>query len=113
MLSPIAFAKTAVLFLAGGLLEIAGGYLVWLWLREGRSVAYGLAGGLMLALFGVTLTLLPTHFGRAYAAYGGVFVVLSVLWGWRVDGHTPDVADGIVAAIVLAGVGVMMFWPRT
>lgn len=107
-----AFTQTTVVFLAGGFLEIAGGYLVWLWLREGRAMAYGLVGGVMLALFGVVLTFLPTHFGRAYAAYGGVFVVLSVLWGWRVDGRTPDLADGIGTVIVLAGVAVMMFWPR-
>lgn len=80
--------------------------------RAVRQIALGVTGGLMLALFGVVLTFLPAHFGRTYAAYGGVFVVLSVLWGWQVDGRTPDLPDGIGAAIVMAGVGVMMLWPR-
>ncbi len=67
---------------------------------------------MLLALFGVALTFLPSHFGRTYAAYGGVFVVLSLLWGWQVDGHTPDRADAIGAAVVLLGVGILFFWPR-
>lgn len=108
----IRFAHFAVPFLVGGVLEIAGGYAVWLTLRESRPLAYGLAGVGMLALFGVALTFLPTHFGRAYAAYGGVFVVLSVLWGWQVDGRAPDRMDVLGAAIVLAGVVVMLAGPR-
>ena len=113
MLSAAISLRFALLFAAGGVLEIAGGYLVWLWLREGRPAAYGLVGGLMLALFGVVLTFIPTHFGRAYAAYGGVFVVMSLLWGGFVDVRVPDRADVLGAVIVLIGVGVMLAVPRT
>ena len=71
------------LFLFAGLAEIGGGYLIWLWLREGKSAYLGLFGGIALALYGVIATFqsFPT-FGRVYAAYGGVFIILSVLWGW-------------------------------
>jgi len=66
-------------FLHAGLCEIGGDYLVWLWLREGRSFWIGLAGGLSLVLYGIIPTLQPASFGRVYAAYGGIFVVLSLL----------------------------------
>lgn len=99
-------------FLAAGLCEIAGGYFVWLWLREGKSPWYALFGAALLVLYGVIPTLQPAHFGRVYAAYGGVFIVLSLLWGWRVDGIAPDKFDMIGALIALAGVAVIMYWPR-
>ena len=111
-MSSLNVAKTLLLFLAGGLCEIAGGYLIWVWLRQGRPLGWGLTGAVLLVLFGVLLALLPSNFGRAYASYGGVFVVLSILWGWQVDGVGPDRYDLIGGAIVLAGVAVMMFWPR-
>lgn len=105
-------ARIAAGFLAGGLLEIAGGYLVWLAVREGRPVWFAVAGAVLLAGFGAVMTVLPTHFGRAYAAYGGVFIVLSLLWGWRVDGRAPDLLDLVGAGIILAGVVVMVAVPR-
>jgi len=86
-------AKSLFLFAAAGLCEIGGGYLVWLWLREGRNSLYGLAGALILILYGVVPTLQPSNFGRVYAAYGGVFVVLSIVWGWKVDHIAPDRFD--------------------
>ena len=54
----------------------------------------------------------PAHFGRVYAAYGSVFVVLSLLWGWWLDGHRPDTPDVAGALLCLAGVAVIMYWPR-
>ena len=104
--------RSVVLFALAGLCEIGGGYLVWLWLRERRSVLLGIAGGLVLFLYGILPTLQPSHFGRVYAAYGGVFVVLSVLWGWWIDGHRPDTPDAAGALICLVGVGIIMYWPR-
>jgi small multidrug resistance family-3 protein len=104
--------RSIALFLVAGLMEIGGGYLVWLWLREGRAVALGVLGGLLLFLYGVLPTLQPTHFGRVYAAYGGVFVVLSLLWGWWVDGRRPDTADWVGALFCVVGVAVIMYWPR-
>jgi small multidrug resistance family-3 protein len=106
--------QSLALFLVAGLMEIGGGYLVWLWLRNDRNVWLGALGGLLLFLYGVLPTMQPAgiDFGRVYAAYGGVFVVLSVLWGWRVDGVKPDAATVIGAAICLVGVSVIMYWPR-
>lgn len=106
------FVVSILLFLAAGVLEIGGGYLMWLWLREGRGWLIGAVGGLVLFLYGVVPTLQPANFGRVYAAYGGVFVVLSILWGWWVDRVRPDAADVTGALLCLAGVGVIMYWPR-
>lgn len=104
--------KSALLFLVAGLLEIGGGYLVWLWLREHKAFVLGLAGALMLAVYGVVPTLQPAHFGRVYAAYGGVFIVLSLLWGWGIDRRRPDGFDFFGGGLALAGVAVIMWWPR-
>ncbi|MCC9022482.1 YnfA family protein [Bacillus nakamurai] len=104
---------TIVLFIAAGLAEIGGGYLIWLWLREMKPVGYGIAGALILIAYGVipTFQSFPS-FGRVYAAYGGVFIVLAVLWGWLVDRKTPDLYDCAGALICLLGVGIMLFVPR-
>ena len=104
--------KSLALFVAAGLCEIGGGYLVWLWLRDERSAALGALGGLVLFGYGILPTLQPAHFGRVYAAYGGVFVVMSLLWGWIFDGATPDRYDWIGAALCAAGVAVIMYAPR-
>lgn len=99
-------------FLLAGLLEIGGGYLMWLWLREGYSWWWGAAGAAVLVVYGVVPTLQPASFGRVYAAYGGVFIALSILWGWGIDQIAPDRYDLIGGAIALIGVAVIMFWPR-
>ena len=101
-----------VYFLTAGLCEIGGGYLVWLWLREGKSGWLAALGAVVLVLYGIIPTLQPTNFGRVYAAYGGVFVVLSLLWGWKIDGVSPDTPDVIGGLIALLGVFVIMYWPR-
>jgi small multidrug resistance family-3 protein len=99
-------------FLAAGLCEIGGGYLVWLWLREGKSPWLAVLGAVVLVLYGIIPTLQPANFGRVYAAYGGVFIVLSLLWGWKIDGVSPDTPDVIGGLIALVGVFVIMYWPR-
>jgi len=104
--------KSILLFIAAGLCEIGGGYLVWLWLRNGKGFLLGVLGGLILFLYGILPTFQPAHFGRVYAAYGGVFVVLSLLWGWGIDGKMPDRYDVTGAAFCLIGVGIIMYWPR-
>lgn len=100
------------LFVLAGLCEIGGGYLVWLWLREGKPLGYALAGAVILILYGIIPTFQLTHFGRVYAAYGGMFIVLSLLWGWGLDGTQPDRFDVLGAMICLAGMAVIMYWPR-
>jgi small multidrug resistance family-3 protein len=85
---------------------------VWLWLREERSPWYAVFGAVVLILYGIIPTLQSAHFGRVYAAYGGIFVVLSILWGWKIDKIVPDKFDLIGGAICLAGVFVIMYWPR-
>lgn len=102
-----------LLFIFAGLAEIGGGYLVWLWLREGKPLFYGLIGGFSLFAYGILATFQSfPSFGRVYAAYGGIFIILSLLWGWGVDKKTPDLYDWIGAGICLIGVAVMLLAPR-
>jgi small multidrug resistance family-3 protein len=105
--------KSGMYFVAAGLCEIGGGYLVWLWIREHKSSWYAVTGAMLLILYGVLPTLQPANFGRVYAAYGGVFIVLSILWGWRIDRIVPDRFDVVGGAIALIGVFVIMYWPRS
>lgn len=105
-------AKSLSLFVLAGLCEIGGGYLVWLWVREGKGILIGLLGAIVLVLYGIVPTFQPAHFGRVYAAYGGVFVILSLLWGWWIDNKAPDAFDLLGGAICLIGVFVIMYWPR-
>ena len=100
------------LFVLAGLCEIGGGYLVWQWLREGKSIGIGILGGCILVLYGVIPTLQTPHFSRVYAGYGGMFIVLSLLWGWALDGARPDRFDVIGGLLCLAGVGIIMYVPR-
>lgn len=103
----------AVLFVAAGLCEIGGGYLVWGWMREHKPLAWVLLGALILAAYGVVAALQPIpEFGRVYAAYGGVFIALALAWGVLVDGFEPDRYDLLGAAICVAGAVVMVAPPR-
>jgi small multidrug resistance family-3 protein len=105
--------RTIGLFFLAGLCEIGGGYLVWLWLREHRPPWVGIAGMVVLALYGIVPTFQPIEhpFGRVYAAYGAVFIVLAAVWGWAVDGRRLDVQDMVGIAVCLAGAMIVM-WPR-
>ena len=104
--------RSVGLFVLAGLCEVGGGWLIWQWLRESRPSWWGLAGGVVLVLYGIIPTLQHAHFGRVYAVYGGYFIVLSLAWGWVLDGNRPDRWDVIGASIALIGVCVMMYWPR-
>ena len=105
-------AKSFALFVAAGLCEIGGGYLVWQWWRNGAPWLIGMLGGIVLFFYGIVPTYQPAHFGRVYAAYGGFFIVLSLLWGWMFDGNIPDRFDVVGAVLSLAGVFIIMYWPR-
>jgi len=108
----VQIGRSLALFVLAGLCEIGGGYLVWQWWRNGARPVIGLLGAATLVVYGIVPTYQPAHFGRVYAAYGGWFVVLSVLWGWGIDRVVPDRYDLLGGAICLAGVGVIMYWPR-
>ncbi|MDZ8032136.1 MAG: YnfA family protein [Nostoc sp. DedQUE08] len=105
--------KSLLYFLWAGLFEIGGGYLIWLWLREGKPVWWGILGGIALAFYGILATFQSANFGRVYAAYGGVFIAMAMLWGWKVDGVTPDRYDLIGVCLALVSVLIIMFAPRS
>jgi small multidrug resistance family-3 protein len=101
------------LFVLAGLCEFGGGYLVWGWMREHKPFAWALLGALVLAAYGVVAALQPIpEFSRVYAAYGGIFIALSLGWGIAVDGFRPDRWDLLGASICVVGVLVMVAPPR-
>lgn len=105
--------RSIALFTAAVLAEIAGAYLTWSGLREGRGTLAVIAGALMLALYGMVAAQQPSsQFGRVLAAYGGVFVVGSLLWGIAFDGFRPDRYDLIGSIICLVGASVIAYSPR-
>src|SRR5260370_7243820 len=81
--------KSLFYFVIAGLCEIGGGYLVWLWRREGKGFGFAVLGAVALVLYGIVPTLQPANFGRVYAAYGGIFIGLSLLWGCPITPITP------------------------
>ena len=105
--------RSIFVFILAGFCEIGGGYLIWLWLKEGKPMWHGLIGGLILSIYGIVATLQSASFGRVYATYGGIFIVMSLLWGWKVDQIIPDRYDIIGAVIALIGVAIMFYAPRS
>lgn len=106
------YLTSILLFFLAGLCEIGGGYMVWLWLREDFGFVFGAIGGFVLFLYGIVPTFQKTHFHRVYAAYGGVFIAMSVFWGWLIDGITPDNYDIIGTVIAVIGVMIIFYYPR-
>jgi small multidrug resistance family-3 protein len=101
------------LFMLAGLCEIGGGYLVWGWMRDHKPLVWALLGALILTAYGVVAALQPiSEFGRVYAAYGGIFIALALLWGIIVDGFRPDRWDLLGATICVVGVVVMVATSR-
>lgn len=105
-------AKSIFIFILAGFCEIGGGYLVWLWLRENKPFWYGLIGAAILVMYGVVATLQTANFARTYATYGGFFIVMSLVWAWKVDNFKPDRYDIIGALIALFGVCIIFYMPR-
>jgi small multidrug resistance family-3 protein len=104
--------KSMAIFILAGLCEIGGGYLIWLWLKEDKPGYYGFLGGIILALYGVVATLQTSNFGRVYATYGGIFIVMSLIWSYKMDNYSPDRYDIIGAIIALTGVAIIYYAPR-
>jgi small multidrug resistance family-3 protein len=100
--------RTTLLFVLTAVAEIVGCYLPWLVLKGGRSTLLLIPAALALALFAWLLTLHPTASGRVYAAYGAVYVSVALLWLRLVDGVPLTLRDGVGAAVVLTGMGILM-----
>lgn len=106
--------KTSVVYAAAALFEIAGCFSLWLWLREGRSALWLVPGTVSLLLFAWLLTHVDSSAaGRAYAAYGGVYIAASLLWLWAVEGVRPDRWDALGALVSLIGASIILFGPRS
>ena len=106
-------ARSIALFVAAAIAEIGGAYLVWVGIKEHKGLVFVALGAMALAAYGVVAAFQPSHeFGRVLAAYGGVFIVGSMLWGVVFDGFHPDRYDYAGALLCLAGVGVLMYAPR-
>ncbi|MGW5266560.1 YnfA family protein [Microbispora sp. NPDC004025] len=106
-------ARSLLLFAVAALAEIGGAWLVWQGVRQERGLLWVGAGFVALGLYGLVATFQPdANFGRILAAYGGVFVAGSLIWGMVVDGFRPDRWDLIGAAVCLLGVLVIMYAPR-
>ena len=105
--------KSIVYFCLAALCEIGGCFSVWAWLRENRSGWWVIPGACSLGLFAYLLTRVDASFaGRAYAAYGGIYIASSILWMWLVEHAAPDRYDLLGAALCLAGTCIILFTPR-
>lgn len=105
---------TAILtYFAAAVAEIAGCFAFWAWYRLGHSPLWLVPGMLSLAVFAWLLALSPgDQAGRAFAIYGGIYIVSSLLWLWVVEGHRPDQWDIVGAAICLVGAAIILWAPR-
>jgi small multidrug resistance family-3 protein len=99
-------------FFLASLCEIGGGYLVWLWLREDMSWILGAIGGFVLFMYGIVPTFQPTYFHMIYATYGGVFIVMALLWGLVFEGTIPDIFDIVGAIVASVGIIIIFYAPR-
>jgi small multidrug resistance family-3 protein len=105
--------KSVIVYAGAALAEIAGCFAFWAWLRLGASVWWLVPGMLSLALFAYLLTLVETNAaGRAYATYGGIYIVASLGWLWAVEGSRPDRWDVIGAIVCLVGAAIILYAPH-
>lgn len=101
-----------IVFLIAALAEIGGGYLIWSWLRKKKKVVLGIFGGMILFAYGVLQTFQPAEFGRVYAAYGGIFIIMSIIWGMFIDKKKPDRYEIIGSCIAVLGAMIIFYAPR-
>jgi small multidrug resistance family-3 protein len=105
--------NTVVIYIMAAVAEIGGCFAFWTWLRLGRSPLWGIVGTVSLIIFGVLLTRSEVAFaGRAYAAYGGVYIATSLLWLFVIERVVPDRWDMIGAGICLVGAAFILWGPR-
>lgn len=109
--SAITMSSLGLFFLAA-LAEIGGGYLVWIWIKQKKKIIFGIVGGIILFTYGIIPTFQSADFGRVYAAYGGFFIVSSILWGIAIDRKKPDRYEIIGAIIALIGASLIFYAPR-
>lgn len=105
--------KTFLLFVVTAIAEIVGCYLPYLWLKQGRSAWLLVPAAVSLALFAWLLSLHPTSAGRVYAAYGGVYIGVAIIWLMLVDKVQPTTTDWVGVAVSLTGMSIIMFGPRS
>ncbi|CAI7786898.1 unnamed protein product [Closterium sp. NIES-53] len=110
--APLDVLKSLALFVAAGILEISGGWFVWQWRINSWHWAWCFLGAAILFGYGIVATFQDASFARTYAAYGGIFILLALLWGWAVDRTAPDVWDLVGAAVAVGGACIIMFVPR-
>lgn len=109
----ISVGTTLLIYIVAAVAEIAGCFAFWIWLRQGHSMAWAGAGIASLTLFAYLLTLAPSGLaGRAYAAYGGIYIVASLGWMWLAEGQRPDRWDVIGGVLALVAAAVILFAPR-
>lgn len=107
-------AKALLIYAGAAFAEIGGCFAFWVWLRSGKSPVWILPGIASLIVFAWLLTLIDSAYaGRAYAAYGGIYVAASIAWLWFLEGARPDRWDIVGAAVVLVGAGIILFGPRS
>lgn len=108
-----AMIKTLALFVLTAFAEIIGCYLPYLWLKQGKSIWLLVPAAISLAAFAWLLTLHPNAAGRVYAAYGGVYICVAILWLWQVDGVRPTSWDLVGSFVALVGMAIIIFAPQT
>ena len=104
--------KSITLFLLAAIAEISGAYLIWQWQRAGKPLLFALLGAFILFIYALVQTAQTFSFGRAFAAYGGVFIAAATLWGWWIDKRTPDRWDWVGMGVCLFGAAIILWMPR-
>lgn len=104
--------KTFLLYFFTAIAEIVGCYLPWLWLRQGGSAWLLLPAAVSLTVFAWLLTLHDAASGRVYAAYGGMYIGVAMLWLWGIDGIRPSVWDIVGVTVTMAGMSIIAFQPK-
>ena len=106
------FLRSIGYFVLAGFCEIGGGYMIWKALKGTQPLWIGILGGILLAVYGAVATFQVAGFSRTYAAYGGVFVIMSLLWGWVMEKTRPDLYDVIGGLVVITGTAIIFYAPR-